>query len=110
MDTNITMSLPEVKKYDIIKKVISQELNGSKAAGLLNLTTRHIRRLKKKVDKDGIKALIHGSRGKPGNRRLPAKERKRIAGLQMKYQCGGCRARALIQKGDYLEEDPHCWL
>jgi radical SAM protein with 4Fe4S-binding SPASM domain len=27
-----------------------------------------------------------------------------------KYQCGGCRARALIQKGDYLEEDPHCWL
>ncbi len=28
----------------------------------------------------------------------------------MKYQCGGCRARALIQKGDYLEEDPHCWL
>jgi len=54
--------------------------------------------------------LIHGSRGKPGNRRLPAKERKRIAGLQMKYQCGGCRARALIQKGDYLEEDPHCWL
>jgi len=29
---------------------------------------------------------------------------------QKKYQCGGCRARALIQNGDYLEEDPHCWL
>lgn len=29
---------------------------------------------------------------------------------KMKYQCGGCRARALIQKGDYLEEDPHCWV
>ncbi len=29
---------------------------------------------------------------------------------QIKYQCGGCRARALIQKGDYLEEDPHCWM
>ena len=27
----------------------------------------------------------------------------------MKYQCGGCRARALIQVGDYLGEDPHCW-
>jgi len=67
MDTNITMSLPEVKKYDIIKKVLSKELNGSEAAELLNLTTRHIRRLKKKVGKDGIKALIHGNRGKPGN-------------------------------------------
>ena len=86
MDTIITMSLPEVKKYDIIKKLISQELNGSQAAGLLNLTTRHIRRLKKKVDKNGIKALIHGNRGKPGNRRLPAKERKRIADLiKQKY-------------------------
>lgn len=28
----------------------------------------------------------------------------------LKYQCGGCRARALIQKKDYLEEDPHCWM
>ncbi|MFA5932138.1 MAG: radical SAM protein [Candidatus Paceibacterota bacterium] len=28
----------------------------------------------------------------------------------MKYQCGGCRARALIQNGDFLGEDPHCWL
>ena len=80
------MSLPEVKKYDIIKKVISQELNGSQAAGLLNLTTRQIRRLKKKVDQNGIKALLHGNRGKPGNRRVPAKERKRIAGLiKQKY-------------------------
>ena len=26
-----------------------------------------------------------------------------------KYQCGGCRARALME-GDYLGEDPHCWL
>jgi len=29
---------------------------------------------------------------------------------QMKYQCGGCRARAYIQTGDFLEEDPHCWV
>ncbi|KKP68348.1 MAG: Radical SAM domain protein [Candidatus Moranbacteria bacterium GW2011_GWE1_35_17] len=27
-----------------------------------------------------------------------------------KYQCGGCRARAHVRKGDYLEEDPDCWL
>lgn len=81
MDTNITMSLPEVKKYDIIKKVISKELNGSEAAGLLGLTTRHIRRLKKKVNQNGIKGLVHGARGKPGNRRIPDKERNKIVNL-----------------------------
>jgi len=85
MDTNITMSLPEVKKYDIIKKVISRELNGTEAAGLLNLTIRHIRRLKKKVNQDGIKGLIHGNRGKPSNRRMSDKEKKKIADLIRKH-------------------------
>lgn len=86
MDTNITMSLSEVKKYDIINKVINRELNGSEAAGLLNLTARHIRRLKRRVNQYGIKSLIHGNRGKPGNRRLPDQERKRIADLiKQKY-------------------------
>ena len=28
----------------------------------------------------------------------------------LKYQCGGCRARALVRNGHYLEEDPDCWL
>jgi AdoMet-dependent heme synthase len=26
-----------------------------------------------------------------------------------KFRCGGCRARALADSGDYLGEDPHCW-
>lgn len=29
---------------------------------------------------------------------------------EKKYQCGGCRARAMIRNGHYLAEDPDCWL
>lgn len=29
---------------------------------------------------------------------------------RLKYQCGGCRARALTRNGHYLAEDPDCWL
>ncbi|MFA6325233.1 MAG: radical SAM protein, partial [Candidatus Paceibacterota bacterium] len=29
---------------------------------------------------------------------------------KIKYQCGGCRARAFIQNGSYLAEDPHCFI
>ncbi|PKL38654.1 MAG: hypothetical protein CVV41_22405 [Candidatus Riflebacteria bacterium HGW-Riflebacteria-1] len=29
---------------------------------------------------------------------------------KIKYSCGGCRARALGINGDYLGEDPDCWL
>jgi transposase-like protein len=81
MDILITMSQKEVKRYDIIKKAINKELNGSEAAGLLSLTTRHLRRLKKRVDKNGIEGLSHGNRGKPGNRRIPDKESEKIAVL-----------------------------
>lgn len=81
MDKYITMSQKEVKKYDIIKQLINKELNGSEAARLLNLTTRHIRRLKKKVAKKGIKALIHASRGRHGNRGMPNKEKDKIIEL-----------------------------
>jgi len=81
MDKNIVMSLKEVKKYDIIKKLLNQEINGSEAANLLDLTVRHIRRLKKKVNQRGIKGLAHGSRGRISNRRIPNKERQKIVDL-----------------------------
>jgi transposase len=81
MDNYITMSQKEIKKYDIIKKAISKELNGSEAAELLNLTARHIRRLKNKVNQNGIKGLIHGNQGKLSNRRIPDKERQKIVKL-----------------------------
>jgi hypothetical protein len=79
------MSLKEVKKYDSIKKLINKELNGSQVANLLKLTVRQIRRLKKKVKQYGIKGLIHGNRGKLSNRRIPDKERQKIAGLLHKF-------------------------
>ena len=85
MDSNITMSQKEIKKYDIIQKLINKELNGSEAAGLLGLTVRHIRRLRKKVKQNGIKGLIHGNRSRLSNRRIPDKERQKIAGLLHKY-------------------------
>lgn len=57
----ITMSQKEIKRYDIIKKVINKELNGVEAAELLTLSTRQIRRLKKKVKEKGAEGLTHGN-------------------------------------------------
>lgn len=81
----ISMSQKEIRHYDVIKKLINKEINGSEAAELLNLTVRQIRRLKKKVDRNGIKGLIHGNRGKPGNRSIPDKEKKEIIDLLKKH-------------------------
>ena len=72
------MSKTELDRYEIIKRLIRKEINGPKAAALLNLTSRHLRRLKAKVKKFGAKALIHGNRDQPSNRQMPAQERRRI--------------------------------
>lgn len=85
MDEFITMSSKEVKKYDIIKKVLCKELNGTEASKLLHLTPRQIRRLKKKVKEKGIKGLAHGNRGKRSNRSIPETERQKIIRLVSKH-------------------------
>jgi hypothetical protein len=77
----ITMSKREIKRYDVIKKLISKEINGTEGAELLGLTVRHIKRLKAKVGAKGVAGLEHASRGKTGNRKIPEQEKQKIIRL-----------------------------
>jgi hypothetical protein len=80
------MTIKEIDRHSIIKKLLDKEINGTSAAELLKLSVRQVRRLKGKVKQFGPKALIHASRGKPGNRRMPDKEKNTIAEiLKQKY-------------------------
>lgn len=79
------MSNQELNRYDIIKRLISGDLNGTEAAELIGLSIRQTKRLKATVKQFGIKGIIHGSRGKKSNRRLPDKERKKIIELLYKH-------------------------
>lgn len=87
LNTNIKMSIvlpmskKELSQYEVLQRLLRAEINGSTAAGLLGLTTRHIRRLKARVRQFGAKALIHGNRGKPSNHKVPEKETQRIVKL-----------------------------
>lgn len=77
----ITMSHQEIKRYDIIKKLINKDLNGSAAAELLGLSVRQVRRLKVKVKQKGAAGLVHANRGKLSNRKIPEGERQKIVKL-----------------------------
>lgn len=80
------MTIKELNRHSIIKKLLDKEIDGTQTAKLLKLTVRHIKRLKAKVKQFGPGALIHANRGKPGNRRMPGKEREKIAEiLKQKY-------------------------
>lgn len=82
--TFITMSLKELDRYTIIKKLLRKEINGTKTAELLKLSVRQTKRLKAKVECEGPKGLIHGNRGRLSHNKIPEAEKKKI--IQLLYQ------------------------
>ena len=66
----ITMTQKELSRYEIIKRLIRKEINGTEAAKLMNLSVRQIRNIKSRVIKEGPKGVIHKNRGRIGNRRI----------------------------------------
>src|SRR3982751_5713830 len=62
------------------KKLITQK----QAAEELGLSTRQVKRLLYALKKHGDKAVVHGLRGKPSNRRIEEElERKAVKALSM---------------------------
>ncbi len=79
------MSTKELDRFQIIKKLIGKHINGTRAARLLHLTTRHIRRLRFKVQQFGPKGLIHGNRGRESHNRIDGDKKKKIIRLLHKH-------------------------
>ena len=78
MKSRISMSQRELDRADVVRRLIRGELNGTKAATLLGLSVRQVRRLKAAFRKCGSAALVHGNRGRRSNHRLPIKEGRQI--------------------------------
>lgn len=102
------MSQKEINRYAIIKRLISREINGTAAAHLLSLSVRQTKRLKAKVKIQGATGLIHGHRGKPGNRKLPDAERQKIIKLLChRYpDFGPTLASEKLEENHHLDHDP----
>lgn len=71
MAQTITMTEKEIAKLGIINQLIDGSAKIRWAAEQLGLSTRQIKRLKKKVVKQKSIGIIHGLRGKPGNHKTP---------------------------------------
>lgn len=77
-DQLITMTKTEVRRYEIIQDLIAKKLDGSEAAKQLRLSVRQTKRLKVAVHRLGVKGIIHGNRGKKGNRQIGAEVIKKV--------------------------------
>src|SRR6201988_4743803 len=76
-----TLSQKELQRVSVIRACIKGEMACARAAALLCMSVRQIKRLKKRVREDGEAALAHANRGRPSHRRLPDAVRRRIVQL-----------------------------
>ena len=84
------------------KKLITQR----EAAEELGLSTRHVKRLLYALKKEGDKAVVHGLRGKPSNRKIEPKverEAVRILGTAVYQGFGPTLAAEYLEKKHGIE-------
>jgi len=81
---SIMLRQRELKRLHVLHKVLEGRLTQTEAAALVSLTDRQLRRIVKRIRKEGDKGICHKARGKPSNRRLPSKLKKRIVHLYHK--------------------------
>lgn len=72
MVKEINMSEREVSRADVFSDVSRKKISQIRAAEILGISPRHMRRLYADFVKSGLYALVSKQRGKPSNHQLPA--------------------------------------
>ena len=72
----VELRMNELKKYEIIKKLVETDGNKKKAAIKIGCTIRTIDRLIFKYKKFGKAAFVHGNRGRLPSTTIPLDQKK----------------------------------
>lgn len=74
----ITMSTQEIKRLNIVPKVLERQLTQVKAGEVLGISDRQVRRLVKRLREQGVEGLVHRNRGRPSPHKMPKEREDRI--------------------------------
>lgn len=84
----ILLSEKELRRVEVIERLIRGEITNSQAARLLNLSVRQIKRIKKGVKEDGLSSLAHKNRGKKPVHAIPDEVKEKIVSLYISKYSG----------------------
>lgn len=73
------VTMRDIKKYEVIERLVNKEIKRNEAAILLGYSEVHISRLKQKFIKDGFKGLLRAKRESP--RKTPSSLKEKVAEL-----------------------------
>jgi transposase len=77
----VTMSAREIDRGELIRRVREKRLTQPKAAALMGLSVRQVKRLCRLFRDDGLSGLASRRRGRPSNRRLAAEVKDQVVAL-----------------------------
>src|ERR1700676_3562870 len=77
----VAMSAREFDRLEVVRRILERSLTQRKAAELMGLCDRQVRRLVNAFEERGPAGLASGKRGRPSNRRLPAELKARAIAL-----------------------------
>ena len=77
----ISMTQGELKRLHIVRKALDKSITQAEAANIIGRCLRQVRRIVKRVKREGDSGVIHKSRGKPSNRVLPGRIKHRALKL-----------------------------
>src|SRR3954451_10390453 len=77
----VTMSAKEIDRAELIRRVHTKELKQAKAAALMGLSVRQVKRMCRRFKDDGLAGLASRKRGRPSNRKLSTEVKDQVVSL-----------------------------
>lgn len=77
----LMMTREEIRRYQIIRKVLDREINQQEASEVLRISDRQVRRVVKRVKVEGEAGVAHRSRGRTGNRSIKQSFKEKVLKL-----------------------------
>lgn len=84
----LVMKQEELKRIELIKKANENEIYQYEVAELLSISTRQVRRLVRRYKQDGVKGVIHQSRGKVNCRKFSDDYKQKVIGIYLRRYKG----------------------
>ena len=81
MADTVGLTMEELDRLQIMTQLAERRLTRRRAAALLGLSERQVRRLYRALRRDGAQALASRHRGRPSNRRLATATREQALAL-----------------------------
>ncbi len=91
------MGVKEARRLGVVEAAQRGKITSGEGAEALGLSSRQFRRLKRRVEREGARGVIHGNRGRPSPQRLDEAIRRRVeALLGGEVRLNDCHLRDLL--------------